>query len=135
MVEASVLTRTEVAEAEKVRRVYPFSTWNADIFEFMHKASEEVEDNYFRKPSRTEFKVATIRLPVASERWSVNWAEHPTVTFEDLRVGRLPKLTQEELRKRQEAIRLAKEIRTKLDIRPLTTPTIVRQLREGIGEE
>lgn len=135
MVETAQLPRTETTASRDIRHVYPFQTWTEDTWEFLLQASEEVEETLFREPSYTEFEVDTIRLPVASERWTVMWAGHPRVTFEDLRTGRLPKPTRKELGKRQEAIRLAQEIRARLDIRPLTTGTIIRQLREGTEEE
>lgn len=135
MVETSLLPRTEVPTSHDVRHVYPFQTWNEDTWEFLQQARKEVEETLFREPSYTEFEVDTIRLPVASERWTVMWPGHPGITFEDLRAGRLPKPTQKELGQRQEAIRLAQEIRARLDIRPLTTSTIIRQLREGTEEE
>lgn len=135
MVETSLLPRTEVPTSRDVRYVYPFQTWTEDTWEFLQQAREEVEETLFREPSYTEFEVDTIRLPVASERWTVMWPGHPRITFEDLRAGQLPKPTRKELEQRQEAIRLAQEIRPRLDIRPLTTATIIRQLREGTEEE
>lgn len=135
MVETSLLPRTEVPTPREVRHVYPFQTWTEDTWEFLQQACEESEEILFREPSYTEFDVDTIRLPVASERWTVMWPGHPGITFEDLRAGRLPKPTPKELSQRQEAIRLAQEIRAQLDIRPLTTSAIVRQLREGTEEK
>jgi len=135
MVETSLLSHTERTAPRDIRHVYPFPTWTEDTWEFLRQASYEVEDALFREPGYTEFEVGTLRLPVVSERWKVVWAGHPRITFEDLRTGRLPKPTRKELAQRQEAIRLAQEIRARLDIRPLTTSTIIRQLREGTEEE
>lgn len=135
MVEASLIPRTEAPTFRDIRHVYPFQTWTEDTWESLHQAREEAGGTLFREPSYTEFEVDTIRLPVASERWIVIWAGHPETSFEDLRSGHIPKPTPEELCQRQEAIRSAQEIRAQLDIRPLTTGTIIRQLREGTEEE
>ena len=80
---------------------------------------------------RIQFEVPTLDLPAASERWVVRWQGHPEVTFEDLRAGRLPKPSAIELIDRQKAIKAAQEIRQKIDISPLTTETLIRQLRDG----
>jgi formiminotetrahydrofolate cyclodeaminase len=54
-----------------------------------------------------------------------------TGAFDDLRAGKWPKATDEEIKARDKALELAQSVHDKLDIRPLTTATIVRQLREG----
>ena len=48
-----------------------------------------------------------------------------------IEVGK-PKPTEQELKERRKALELARSVRPKLDIRPLTTSTMIRQLREGI---
>ena len=70
-------------------------------------------------------------LPIATRRWKVNLFGHPELTFDDLRTGKWPELTEEEIETRTKALELAQHVHAKLDIRPLTTATIVRQLREG----
>ena len=77
------------------------------------------------------FEINTIDLPTATRRWKVNLPENPQVTFDDLRAGKWPKPTEEEMAARGKALELAQDVHDKLDIRPRTTTTIVRQLREG----
>jgi len=76
------------------------------------------------------FEIDNIELPTASRRWKVSSPEHPELTFDDLRAGRWPKPSEEEIEARNKALQLAQYVRDKLDIRPLTTTTIVHQLRE-----
>jgi len=40
-----------------------------------------------------------------------------------------PKSTEEELKTRKKALKIAKQVREKLDIRPLKTEDLIRQLR------
>lgn len=77
------------------------------------------------------FEIDTIDLPIATQRWKVNLPGHPELTFDDLRAGKWPKPTKEEMEARSKALELAQHVHDKLDIRPLTAATIVRQLREG----
>lgn len=77
------------------------------------------------------FQVNTIDLPTATKRWKVSLPEHPEITFDNLRAGKWPRPTKEELEARSKALELARGVHDNLDIRPLTTTTIVRQLREG----
>lgn len=77
------------------------------------------------------FEIDTIDLPTATRRWKVSSPEHPEITFDDLRTGKWPEPTEEEIKARSKALELAQCVHDKLDIRPLTTTTIVRQLREG----
>lgn len=56
---------------------------------------------------------------------------HRYFSLEDVKAGRVPKPTAKELAQRQEAIRMAHEIRSKLNILPLTAPAIIRELRNG----
>lgn len=79
------------------------------------------------------FETDTIELPTAVNRWKLSLAEHPEVTFADVRAGNWPERTETELQERHEAIELAREVRPNLDIRPLKTSTIIRQLRDGLG--
>lgn len=76
------------------------------------------------------FEIDTIDLPTATRRWKVSSPEYPGITFDDLRTGKWPKPTEEEIEGRSKALELAQCVHDKLDIRPLTTATIVRQLRE-----
>jgi hypothetical protein len=77
------------------------------------------------------FEIDTIDLPTATRRWKVSSPEHPGMTFDDLRAGKWPEPTEEEIKARSKALELAQHVHDKLDIRPLTTATVVRQLREG----
>lgn len=77
------------------------------------------------------FEIDTIDLPIATRRWRVSLPGHPELTFDDLRAGKWPKPTEEEIEARSKALEFAQHVHDKLDIRPLTTATIVRQLREG----
>jgi hypothetical protein len=77
------------------------------------------------------FDIDTIELPLATRRWKVSLPGHPEVTFDDLRAGKWPEPTEQELEKCRNALELAHEARQTLDIRPLTTSIIIRELREG----
>ena len=81
------------------------------------------------------FDTDTIELPMATRRWKVSLPGHPEVTFDDLRAGNWPEPTEQELEERHKALELARDVHEKLDIRPLTTSTIIRQLREGKVED
>jgi len=81
------------------------------------------------------FDVDNVELPTATRRWKVTLPRYPEVTFDDLRAGNWPEPTGEELAARCKALELAKDVHEKLDIRPLTTSTIIRQLREGKVED
>lgn len=67
----------------------------------------------------------------AADRWILEQHWRPHLTVEDVRAGRLPKPSPRERARRQEAVRMAHEIRSKLNIAPLTTSEIIRCLREG----
>lgn len=82
-----------------------------------------------------EFYIDTVELPTATQRWKVSLPEYPEVTFDDLRAGNWPKPTKRELEERHKALELARDVHEKLDIRPLSTSTIIRQLREGKVED
>jgi hypothetical protein len=81
------------------------------------------------------FDIDTIELPVATRRWKVSLPGHPEVTFDDLRAGKWPEPTDQELEKWRKALEIAREVRETLDIRPLTTSIIIRELREGKVEK
>lgn len=80
------------------------------------------------------FEVDTIDLPLATRRWKLSLPQHPEITFDGLRAGKWPKPTEEEMAARGKALELAQRVHDELDIRPLTTAAIVRQLREGIED-
>jgi hypothetical protein len=81
------------------------------------------------------FDTDTIELPLATRRWKVSLPGYPEVTFDDLRASNWPKPTEQELEERRKALELARDVYQKLDIRPLKTSTIIRQLREGKVED
>ncbi len=81
------------------------------------------------------FDTDTIELPMANQRWKISLPGYPEVTFDDLRAGNWPEPTEQELEERRKALELARDVHEKLDIRPLTTSTIIRQLREGKVED
>jgi hypothetical protein len=81
------------------------------------------------------FYIDTVELPAANKRWKISLPEYPEVTFDDLRAGNWPEPTEQELKARRKALELARDVRPKLDIRPLTTSTIIRQLRDGKVED
>jgi len=95
------------------------------------RSREETEETISNRQRIVSFDIDTIALPTATDRWSVSLPEHPETTFDDLRAGKWPKPTEEEIDARCKAIELARGIRTQLDIKPLTTSIIIRQLREG----
>ena len=78
--------------------------------------------------------VDDLDLPTAARRWKVSLPGHPEVTFQNLQDGKLPELTQEEIQERCRALDTAKQVRTELDIRPLTTAVVIRQIREQQSE-
>ena len=81
------------------------------------------------------FDIDTVELPTATRRWKISLPGYPEVTFDDLRAGKWPKPTEQEIEARCKALELARGVYEKLDIRPLTTSTIIRQLREGKVED
>jgi hypothetical protein len=52
--------------------------------------------------------------PEIADNWPVYYPGHPEVTFADLKAGRFPKLTPEELAERRDALQRAKERRKNL---------------------
>jgi len=85
----------------------------------------------FHEEQSVLFEIKNVDLPTAAQRWKISLPEHPEITFEDLRAGKWPKPTEEELKAREEALKLAQRVQEILDIRPLTTTILIRQLREG----
>jgi len=77
------------------------------------------------------FAITNIDLPTATRRWKVSLPGHPEISFDDLRAGKWPRLTAKELEARDNALELARIVRDKLDIKPLTTVILIRQIREG----
>ncbi len=105
------------------------TTWIPGLYE--RQSIEQTLRTTFDGQRPIVFNIDNVELPTATRRWKVSLPEHPEVTFDDLRAGKWPKPTEQELEARQKALELAREVREKLDIRPLKTSTIIRQLREG----
>lgn len=135
----SLKERTEPTEYYEGAQIYPFTRWSPDIVNWIRvgeeRVTEEEEPSLFREPGYCSFEVRMLHLPLATDRWVVRWPGHPELTFEDLRAGQLPSLSPDELAERREEIRAAREIREKLNISPLTTSAIIRQLRQGTEKE
>jgi len=133
---APVKERTEAAEYHETARIYPFTRWTPDIVDWIQVRDESSEESrFFREPGYSSFEVRTLDLPLATDRWKVKWQAHTTLTFEDLRAGRLPRVSSQELTQRQEAIKAARKVRERLNINPLTTTAIIRRLRYGAEKE
>ena len=79
--------------------------------------------------------VDDLDLPTAAGSWKVSLPRHPEVTFQNLQDGKLPELTEEEIQERCTALDTAKQVRAELDIRPLTTAVVIRQIREQQSEK
>jgi len=135
-----------IAPVEAERKLFPDTQFFARYFkldpiawapELYQRESirEETQQTVFYSQRTMLFDVDIIALPTATSRWKVSLPEHPETTFDDLRAGRWPKPTNDEMDTRRKAIELARGIRAQLDIRPLTTSTIIRQLREGTMKE
>jgi len=108
---------------------FNIGSWVPKLYEW--KAVGQMVNTSHNRHQPVAFEVDSIDLPTASRRWKLCMPEHPEVTFDDLRAGRWPKLTERELEARQAAVTSALRVHDKLDIRPLKTSTIVRQLRKG----
>jgi hypothetical protein len=76
------------------------------------------------------FNIDDIKLPLANQRWKIDSPEYSNSTFDDLRVGNWPRPTELELERRHKALNDARKVRQEMDIRPLTTTTIIHLLRE-----
>lgn len=108
------------------------ATWVPGLYEW--QSIEQMLRTTFDGQQPIVFHIDNVELPTAIRRWKVSLPGHPEVTFDELRAGNLPKPTEQELEARSKALELAQEVHKKLDIRPLTTATIIRQLREGKAE-
>lgn len=111
---------------------FPLQTWILELYHW-HSIEPSIRTT-FDGQQPVSFQVDTIGLPLATQRWKLNLPQHPEITFDDLRAGKWPRPTKEELEARGKALDLATSVHDKLDIRPLTAATIVRQLREGKEE-
>jgi len=135
-----------IAPVEAERKLFPDTqlfaryvkfdpiAWAPELYQ-RESIREETQQTVFYSQRTILFDVDTIALPTATSRWKVSLPEHPETTFDDLRAGKCPKPTEEEIDARCKAMELARGIRAQLDIRPLTTSTIIRQLREGTIKE
>lgn len=68
----------------------------------------------------------------ASDGRPARYGAYPDLSLEDVKAGRVPEPMAKELKRRQEVLRIAHDIRPKLNISPLTTWAVVRDLRDGI---
>lgn len=93
-------------------------------------AVPQMANTSHNKHQPVKFEIDTMDLPTPTRRWKLSMPEHPEATFDDLRAGRWPELTAEELKDRQAALSAARRLHDKLDIRPLRTSTLIRQLRK-----
>ncbi len=108
------------------------ATWVPGLYEW--QSIGQMLHTTFDGQRPVVFDIDNVELPTATRRWKISLPEHPEVTFDDLRAGNWPKPTEQELEARRKALELAQEVHKELDIRPLTTSTIIRQLREGKTE-
>ncbi len=109
------------------------ATWVPGLYEW--QSIEQTLLTAFEGQRPIAFDIDNVELPTATRRWNVSLPEYPEVTFGDLRAGNWPKPTDQEMEARRKALELARDVREKLDIRPLSTSTIIRQLREGKVED
>ncbi|MDH5364462.1 MAG: hypothetical protein OEW82_04765 [Dehalococcoidia bacterium] len=135
-----------IAPVEAERKLFPDTqlfaryvkldpiAWAPELYQ-QESIREETQQTVFHSQRTMLFDVDIIALPTATSRWKVSLPGHPETTFDDLRTGKWPKPTEEEIDARCKAMELARGIRAQLDIRPLTTSTIIRQLREGTMKE
>ena len=121
MVSDDILSSTYIA--------FGLQAWMPQLYQW--RSIELSASTTFNGQHPVLFEIDTIDLPTATKRWKVSLPEHPEVTFDDLRAGKWPRPTKDELEARDKALELARDVHDKLDIRPLTTATITRQLREG----
>lgn len=70
-------------------------------------------------------------LPTPGRRWRVDMAGQPELKFEDFRAGNYPEPGEDSIELRRKALQAARLVRAKLNIRPLTTATIIRQIRNA----
>lgn len=109
------------------------AAWVPGLYEW--QSIEQMLHTTFDGQRPIAFDIDTVELPTATRRWKVSLPEYPEVTFDDLRAGNWPKPTEQEIEARRKALELARDVHEKLDIRPLKTSTIIRQLREGKVED
>jgi len=109
------------------------ATWIPGLYEW--QSIEQMMHTTFDGQRPIVFDIDNVELPTATRRWKVSLAGYPEITFDNLRTGNWPKPTEEELEARSIALELAQGVHKELDIRPLTTSTIIRQLREGKVED
>ena len=109
------------------------ATWVPGLYEW--QSIEQMLHTTFDGQRPIVFNIDNVELPTATRRWKVSLPGYPEVTFDDLRAGKWPKPTEQELAARRKALELARDVHEKLDIRPLSTSTIIRQLREGKVED
>jgi len=109
------------------------SNWVPGLYQW--QTGQGMLSTSFNGQRPVTFEIDTLDLPIADKRWKVSLSGDVRVSFDDLRDGRWPKPAEVELEKRREALQVAKGIRQVLDIRPLKTSTMVRQLREGKVED
>ncbi len=108
------------------------TTWVPGLYEW--QSIGQMLQTSFDGQRPIAFDIDNVELPTATRRWKVSLPGHPQVTFDDVRAGNLPEPTEQELEARRKALELAYDVHQKLDIRPLTTTTIIRQLREEKAE-
>jgi len=109
------------------------ATWVPGLYEW--QSIEQTLHTTFNGQRPLVFDIDNVELPTATRRWKVSLPGYPQVSFDDLRAGKWPKPTEQELEVRRKALELAKDVHDKLDIRPLTTSTITRQVRKGKLED
>ncbi len=109
------------------------TAWAPGLYQW--QPTEQMLHTTFDGQRPIVFDIDNVELPTATRRWKISLPEHPEVTFDDLRAGKWPELTEQELESRHKALELAQEVHKELDIRPLTTSAIIRQLREGKVKE
>jgi len=112
---------------------FTLATWVPGLYEW--QSIGQMLHTTFDGQRPIVFDIDNVELPTATRRWKVSLSGYPEATFDDLRAGRWPKPTKQEIEARHKALELAKDVHEKLDIRPLTTSTIIRQLREGKVED
>lgn len=111
---------------------FKISNWVPSFFQWKHV--DEVKHTTFNGQLPITFEVENIVLPTAASRWKISISEYPGLNFEKLLRGEITK-NKELLERRQKAMEIANEVKGKIDIRPLKTATIIRQIRSGQEED
>ncbi len=109
------------------------AAWVPGLYQW--QSAEQMLPTSFDGHQPIPFDINTVELSTATRRWKISLPGYPEVTFDDLRAGNWPEPTKQELEERRKALELARDVHQKLDIRPLTTSTIIHQLREGKVED